>query len=85
MWHIKKLVTDLVTPIIATDRDKTKLGINKGTLDGNLDFIGNLDTKNEKSVNLLGCRIAVSIGGGTHSEVLSAGSSETCRGSQRDL
>ena len=45
-WHGMD-VTDLVTPITATDGDETKLSIDKGTLDGNLDFLGDLDTKTD--------------------------------------
>ena len=38
-------VTDLVTPITTADWDKLELGGNEGALDGNLDFLADLDSK----------------------------------------
>lgn len=43
-------VTDLVTPVASTDGDKSELSANEGTLDGNLDFLGELDTETDVTV-----------------------------------
>ena len=40
-------VTDLVTPITTTDWDKLELGIDESALDGDLDFLGDLDSKTD--------------------------------------
>jgi hypothetical protein len=40
-------VTELVTPITSSDWHKAELSINKGTLDGNLNFLGNLDSETD--------------------------------------
>jgi len=37
-------VTNSGSPIASSDWDEVELGINESTLDGNLDFLGNLDT-----------------------------------------
>ena len=36
--------TDLGTPETSSDGDEMHLGVEEGTLDGNLDFLANLDT-----------------------------------------
>ena len=38
-------MTDLVTPIAAADGHKAELSVNKGALDSNLDFLGDLDAE----------------------------------------
>jgi hypothetical protein len=38
-------VSELVTPVTTTYGDKGELGGNEGSLDGNLDFLGELDTE----------------------------------------
>jgi hypothetical protein len=43
-------VTDLVTPVTSTDGDKSELSANEGTLDGNLDFLGELDAETDVTV-----------------------------------
>jgi hypothetical protein len=43
-------VTDLVTPIASSDGDELELGTDKGTLDSNLNFLGNLDTETDVTV-----------------------------------
>jgi hypothetical protein len=43
-------VTDLVTPIASSDWDQGELSSNEGTLDGNLDFLGELDTETDVTV-----------------------------------
>lgn len=43
-------ITDLVTPETSSDGDQRKLSDNKGTLDGNLNFLGDLDTKTNVTV-----------------------------------
>jgi hypothetical protein len=43
-------VTDLVTPIASSDGDERELGSNKSTLDGNLDFLGELNTETDVAV-----------------------------------
>ena len=40
-------VTDLVTQIAATDGDEAELGVNESALDGDLDFLGDLDAKTD--------------------------------------
>jgi len=37
-------VTKFGSPITSSDWDEVEFGINESTLDGNLDFLGNLDT-----------------------------------------
>jgi len=44
--------TDLVSPISSTDRDKVELGRNEGTLDGNLHFLGDLDSETDVTVHI---------------------------------
>ncbi len=43
-------VTDLVTPIASSHGDEGELGSNKGTLDGDLDFLGELNTETDVAV-----------------------------------
>jgi hypothetical protein len=43
-------ITDLVTPIASSDWDQGKLSSNESTLDGNLDFLGELDTETDVTV-----------------------------------
>lgn len=43
-------ITDLVTPETSSDGDERKLGADEGTLDSNLDFLGNLDSKTNVTV-----------------------------------
>jgi hypothetical protein len=43
-------VTDLVTPIASSDGDKGELGSNESTLDGDLDFLGELNTETDVAV-----------------------------------
>ena len=43
-------VTDLVSPVTSTDGDEAELGGNKGTLDSNLDFLGDLDAETNMTV-----------------------------------
>jgi hypothetical protein len=43
-------VTDLVTPIASSDGDELELGADEGTLDGNLDFLGNLHTETNVAI-----------------------------------
>jgi hypothetical protein len=43
-------VTDLVTPIASSDWDQGELSSNEGTLDGNLDFLSELDTKTDVTI-----------------------------------
>ena len=45
-WHGMD-VTDLVTPIAATDGDESELGGDQSALDGNLDFLGDLDAETD--------------------------------------
>lgn len=40
-------VSDLVTPVSSSDGDHVKLGIDDGTLNGSLDFLGDLDTETQ--------------------------------------
>ena len=42
--------TDLVTPETSSDWDKLELGGNDGSLDGDLDFLGDLDSKTDVTV-----------------------------------
>ena len=43
-------ITDSVTPETSSDGDKRKLGADEGTLDSNLDFLGNLDTETNVTI-----------------------------------
>lgn len=43
-------ITDLVTPISSSNGDQAELSDNKSTLDGNLDFLGDLDSEADISV-----------------------------------
>jgi hypothetical protein len=43
-------VTDLVSPIASSDGNERELGSNKSTLDGNLDFLSELDTETDVTV-----------------------------------
>ena len=45
-------VTDLVTPITSTDGDKTELGVDESTLDGDLDFLGDLDAETDMASHI---------------------------------
>ena len=36
--------SDLVTPVTATDGDEVDLGVDESALDGDLDFLGDLDS-----------------------------------------
>ena len=40
-------MTDLVTPVTATDGDETELGGNESALDGNLNFLSDLNAKTD--------------------------------------
>jgi hypothetical protein len=42
--------TNLVTPETSSDWHKLKLGSNDGSLDGDLDFLGDLDSKTDVSI-----------------------------------
>lgn len=43
-------ITDLVTPIASSDGDERELGSNESTLDGDLDFLGDLNTESDVTV-----------------------------------
>jgi len=43
-------ITDLVTPIASSNWDEGELGSNEGTLDGNLDFLGELNTETDVTI-----------------------------------
>jgi len=43
-------VTDLVTPVTSPHGDEGQLGANEGTLDGNLDLLGELDAETDVTV-----------------------------------
>jgi hypothetical protein len=43
-------ITDLVSPIASSDWDQLELGVNKGTLDSNLDFFGDLDSETDVTI-----------------------------------
>jgi len=43
-------VSDLVTPVTSSDGDESELGGDEGTLNGDLDFLGNLDTETDVTV-----------------------------------
>ena len=45
-------VTDSGTPITSSNWDKLELSIDEGTLDGNLDFLANLDTDTNMAVSI---------------------------------
>jgi len=49
MWH-----TDSGTPISSSDWDDSHLGVNEGTLDGDLDFLGDLDTNTNVTLSITG-------------------------------
>lgn len=40
-------VTNSGAPIASSDGDEVEFGVNKSTLNGNLDFLGNLDTNTD--------------------------------------
>jgi len=40
------------TPVTSSDWDHLELGINKGSLDGDLDFLADLDTNTNVSVSV---------------------------------
>lgn len=42
--------TELVSPETSSDWNKMELGVDKGTLDGNLDFLGDLDSETDVTV-----------------------------------
>merc|ERR1719192_2085082 len=63
-------VTELVTPITSTDGHKTKLGINKGTLDSNLDFLGDLDSKTDVASHITDSNNSLEAGSLTGSGLL---------------
>lgn len=44
--------TDSGTPVASSDWDKVDLGIEEGTLDGNLDLLGNLDTNTNVTISV---------------------------------
>jgi hypothetical protein len=44
--------TDSGTPVTSSDWDEVELGINEGTLDGNLDFLGALDTNTNMTLSV---------------------------------
>jgi len=39
-----------VSPIASSDGDQVQLGINESTLDGNLDFLGDFNTKSDVTI-----------------------------------
>jgi len=49
MWH-----TDSGSPISSSDWDELHLGVNEGTLDSNLDFLGDLDTDTSMTLSITG-------------------------------
>jgi len=49
MWE-----TDSGTPVSSSDWDELHLGVNEGTLDGNLDFLGDLDTNTTVTLSITG-------------------------------
>jgi hypothetical protein len=55
-------ITDLVTPITSSDWDKGELGSNEGTLDGDLDFLGSLDTETDVTVHVTACNNSLESG-----------------------
>ena len=42
-------LADLVTPVTSADWNEGKLGADEGTLDGDLDFLGELDAETDVS------------------------------------
>lgn len=44
--------TDLVTPVASSDGDHVKLGINDGTLNSTLDFLGDLNTETQMAFTI---------------------------------
>jgi hypothetical protein len=44
--------TNLGTPISSSDWDNVALGVNESSLDGNLDFLGNLDTNTNMTLSV---------------------------------
>ena len=49
VWH-----TDSGTPVASSDWDELHLGVNEGTLDGNLDFLSDLDTNTGMTLSVTG-------------------------------
>ena len=45
-------ITDSGTPVTSSNWDHSEFGINKGTLDGNLDFLSDLDSNTNVSVSI---------------------------------
>jgi hypothetical protein len=45
-------ITDSGTPVTSSNWDHSKFGIDKGTLDGNLDFFANLDTNTDVTISI---------------------------------
>jgi hypothetical protein len=43
-------VSDSVSPIASSDWDQVQFSINKSTLDGDLDFLGNFNSKSDVSI-----------------------------------
>jgi hypothetical protein len=43
-------ITDFVTPIASSDWNETQFGVNESTINGNLDFIDNLNTKTDATI-----------------------------------
>jgi len=43
-------LSDLVTPVTTTDGDKVELGNDESALNGNLDFLGDLDTETDVTI-----------------------------------
>jgi len=44
--------TDLRSPITSSDWDDVALGVDQSTLDGNLDFLGNLDSETNVTLSI---------------------------------
>jgi hypothetical protein len=45
-------ITDLVSPITSSDWDQTQFSSNQGSLDGNLDFLGDLDSETDVTIEI---------------------------------
>jgi len=45
-------VSDLVSPVSSSDGDEVELGINEGSLDGDLDFLGEFNSETDVSVKI---------------------------------
>ena len=45
-------ISDLVTPVTSSDGDESELGSNKGSLNSNLDFLSDLDTETDVTVEI---------------------------------